>query len=333
MKKARRMAAIGPKTDLLAKLRSVGLSPLALIFLVVLGIAPLFIEDEYILRLMVMSLLLGTQAMVFDFTASFINVINFGFAAFVGLGAYTSALLVVELGVSPWLGLIAGTLAAGILGVLTGILTLRLRGIYASVMAWFVGLTLMALTSAWTDLTRGTRGINVPLLLDTAAMRPYFYILLPIAVGIYIIMSAITKSYIGLAFKAIGQNIEAARSSGIDPTKYKVINWTVSCAFAGSIGGFYAHFIGILIPSVMATSRTVEVLALSYIGGPGSLWGGLVAAFLVIPIFDYLKSLMEIRLIIYALLLSLTMIFYPEGLAGTYRWAVEKIKSSRSGEK
>lgn len=329
MQKAERIPTIALKTHLLARLESLGLSPLALTLLTILAIAPLLIKDEYILHLMVVSLFFGAQAMAFDFTVGFINVVNFGFAAFVGLGGYTSALLAVKLGCSPWIGLIAGAVAAGMLGFLTGILTLRLRGIFAAVMAWFVGLALMALTAAMVDLTRGMLGLHVPLFLDTTARRPYFYILLPMAIGTYVALRTVTNSHIGLAFRAIGQNLGAARASGVDPTRYKVINWTLSCAFAGLLGVFYAHFIGILTPDVMHTKHTVEVLALSYIGGRGSLWGGLLAAFLVIPIFEYLKPLMEIRLIIYGLLLILTMIFYPGGLAGLFHRIGELIGRQR----
>ncbi|HIC90019.1 MAG TPA: branched-chain amino acid ABC transporter permease, partial [Anaerolineae bacterium] len=245
--------------------------------------------------------------------------VNFGFAAFLGLGAYTSALLATKLGVSPWIGIFVGAISAGLLGFLTGVLTLRLRGIFAAVMAWFVGLSLMAITANVPELTRGYRGLNVPLFLGTAARRPYFYILLPMLLLTYVVLRKVTKSYIGLAFRAIGQNLDAARASGINPTKYRVFNFTLSCAFAGFLGGFYAHFLGILTPDIMHTKHTVEVLALTYIGGRGSMWGGLLAAFIFIPLFEYLKPLMEIRLVIYGLLLVLVMIFYPGGLADIYK--------------
>jgi branched-chain amino acid transport system permease protein len=274
---------------------------------------------------------MGAQAIAFDCTAGFINVVNFGFAAFVGAGAYTSSLLAVKLGVSPWLGMIAGPIAAGLLGFLTGILTLRLRGIYAAVMAWFVGLALMGLVIVNVELTRGQLGLITPLFLKTSDQRPYYYIIFPIMIGTYIVLSLITTSRIGLAFRAIGQNIDAARASGVNPTRYRVLNFTVSCALAGLIGVFYAHSVGILTPNMMQTKQTVEVLALAYIGGRGTLWGGLLAAFLVVPVFEYLKPLMEIRLIIYGLFLIISMIFYPKGLAGIFLSVVRLIKGRKEG--
>jgi len=329
MEQTQRSTAIPTKGLLPDRLRSVlksaGLTPAALILWAILAIAPLFIKNEYFLRLIVVSLLFGAQAMAFDLTVGYINVVNFGFAAFVGLGAYASGLLAVKLGLSPWLGFIVGPIAAGILGFVTGVLTLRLRGIYAAVMAWFVGLALMGLATVLVDLTRGQLGLVTPLLLKANAQLPYFYVLLPIAFGIYVILKLVTNSNIGLAFKALGQNLDAARASGIDPVRYRVLNFTLSCTLAGFLGVFYAHYVGILTPSVMATKATVEVLAIDYIGGRGFIWGGMLAAFLVIPVFEYLRPLMELRYVIYGVFLILTMIFYPGGLVGVIQGVGRRI--------
>jgi branched-chain amino acid transport system permease protein len=297
----------------LSHLRLSDPSLLALALLIVAGV---LITDEYILNLMIVSLFFGAQAMVFDFTAGFIGIVNFGFAAFLGLGAYVSALSAIRLGLNPWLTMWMGACVAGIVGWLTAILTLRLSGIFATVMSWFVGLTLLSLATALVPLTRGSLGLSVPALLDSAERRPFLFALLPLAVLIYAVLRAVTRSRLGWAFRAIRDNVEAARASGINPSRCRSLNFTISCFFAGLLGGFYGHFVGVLTPEIMATSHTVEVLALAYIGGRGSLWGGLAAAFLVIPIFEFLKPLFEIRLVIYGLLLIAVMIYAPDGLAG-----------------
>lgn len=253
--------------------------------------------------------------MAFDFTTGFIGVVNFGFAGFVGLGSYVSALLAIRCGVSPWFAIWIGATAAALLGWFTGLLTLRLRGIFAAVMSWFVGLSLLSIAAALVPLTRGFLGLSVPLFTEIPERRLFFYLLLGISFFSYLVLSGFIRSRIGLAFRALGQNLEVARASGVDPRRYRVLNFTVSCFFAGLLGGFYAHSVGILTPEIMHTKHTVEVLALSYIGGKGSLWGGLVAAFLIIPLFEYLKPLFEIRLVIYGLLLIALILFYPGGLA------------------
>jgi branched-chain amino acid transport system permease protein len=202
-------------------------------------------------------------------------------------------------------------------------------------MAWFVGIALMGLVRNLTDLTRGPLGMHPPSLFETTANLPYYYIILAMMLVVYVVLRLVTRSNFGLAFKAIGQNIEAARASGINPTKYRVINFALSCMFAGWLGGFYAHYFGSLTPqTLMHTSKTVEVLALAYIGGRGSMWGGMVVAFPFVFLIEYLRSnlteLPGLHLVLYGVLMVLVMILYPDGLAGLYAWLVNKIRSSRS---
>jgi len=296
--------------------------------LIVLGIAlvlplvPPFNGQDY-QRWLVGAAFMAAQAVAFDFTAGYINVVNFGFAAFVGLGGYTSGLLAVDLGISPWIGIFVGGAVSGLVGLLTGALTLRLRGIYAAVMAWFVGLALMGLVRNLPDITRGSLGLNVPLLLDTSDNLPYYYVILAMLVVTLLVLTTVIRSRVGLAFRAIGQNLNAARASGINPTRYLVINFVLSCAFAGWLGGFYAHYYGILTPDVMLTSHTVEVLAIAYIGGRGSLWGAAVVAFPLSIGVELLRTqfsnLPGLHLVLYGLLLIVVMIYRPGGVAAAVR--------------
>jgi branched-chain amino acid transport system permease protein len=317
----------------LVALNSVGINPLGLSLLLLLVALPYIppFDREDLLRWLVSAALIAAQAIAFDFTAGYINIVNFGFAAFVGLGAYTSAILAVDLGVSPWIGIFVGAIPAGVVGFLLGLLTLRLRGIFAAVMAWFVGLAMLGLARNLVDITRGPSGLNCPSLLETASNRPYFYIILVMMVVTYMILKKITHTHYGLAFRAIGQNIEAARASGIDPTRYRVFNFTIQCLFAGWLGGFYAHYVGILTPQVMHTSHTVEVLTIAYIGGRGSIWGGAFVAFPFIFFMEWLRSSLSdlpgLNLVFYGLLLILVMIYYPAGVAGLYNWGITKFQA------
>ena len=310
------------------------ISPLGLIGIVVLAVLPFVppFNQEYLIRWMTMAAFIGASAVAFDFTAGYISIVNFGFNALVGLGGYTSALLVINLGLSPWLGMAAGAVSAAVLGFLTGVLTLRLRGIFAAVMTWFIGLALMGLATKMVWLTRGPLGLRVPRLTDNPSNLPYYFMILVTLLVIYIISRRITSSKMGLAFKAIGQNMEAARTSGINPTFYRVANFTISCAMAGWLGGFYAHFMGILTPDLMHTSKTVEVLAVAYIGGRGSLWGGGVIAFPFYVAMELLRSgasgLPGLHLVIYGMVLILVMIFLPGGVASLYEKYLSQPKSA-----
>ena len=297
------------------------LSPIGVAAVIILAIVPLIppFNQEYLIRWLVAAALMGAASIAFDFTAGYINIVNFGFYAILGLGGYTSTLLAVNLGLTPWIGIFFGAAASGILGFLTGLLTLRLRGIFAAVMAWFIGLALMGLATKLVWLTRGPLGLASPQLFDTTSNLPYYYLILFIMLANYTICKWVTRSKMGVAFKAIGQNMEAARTSGINPTYYRIVNFTLSCTLAGILGGFYAHYYGILTPDVMHTSKTVEVLAVAYIGGRGSLWGGAAVAFPFLLAMEIIRSSLSnlpgLNLVIYGLLLILVMIYYPGGFA------------------
>ena len=311
----------------------VGVSPVGLLLAAGLAISGLFIKDDYVFRLLTISLLQGSQAMALDFTTGFIGVVNFGFAGFAGLGAYTSAILASRLGISPFVGLLAGGATAGLLGLATGILTLRLRGLFAAFMTWFLSLTLMSLITVNVELTRGAKGLIVPPLFEATDRRAYFYAALTVAAIGYIVMAKVANSRIGLACRAIGQNIDVARASGIAPTKYKVLNFSISCTFAGVLGAILGHFVGILTPSVLSTDGTLVILTLAYVGGRGSLWGGLLAAFLFVPVFQGLQHLMALRLVIYGLVLILSMLFFPAGLADICGQVVGRVRRGLAARK
>jgi len=327
-------------------LAQLGFSPLGfalVLLLFALPWMPVFRQEHY-LRWLIMGAFLAAQAVAFDFTAGYINVVNFGFAAILGLGAYTSAILAntspvlaIQPGISPWIGMFAGALVAGVVGLGLGILTLRLRGIYAAVMAWFVGLALLGLARNLVPLTRGPLGISPDQLMPNATSnRPYFYVILVMMLVVYVTLNLVVRSRYGLAFKAIGQNFDAARASGINPTRFRVFNFTLSCAFAGWLGGFYAHYFGSLTPAtVMVTAKTVEVLAIAYIGGRGSLWGGMVVAFPFVILIELLRSnltaLPGLHLVIYGILMIMVMTYYPGGLAGVYYSILARLRSRRAG--
>jgi branched-chain amino acid transport system permease protein len=323
-------------------LNALGFSPYGVVVLVIVAILPLVppFNQEHMVRWLITGAFMAAQAAAFDFTSGYINVVNFGFAAMLGVGAYTSAILanempflIVQPGISPWIGIWVGALVAGVLGLGLGWLTLRLRGIFAAVMAWFVGIALMGLVRNLTPLTRGSLGLHPPTLLETTDNLPYYYIIIVMMLVVYISLRLVTRSRFGLAFKAIGQNIDAARASGINPTFYRVLNFALSCAFAGWLGGFYAHYVASLTPNtLMHTSKTVEVLAMAYIGGRGSMWGGMVISFPFVFFIEFLRSnlteLPGLHLVIYGVLMILVMIFYPDGLAGLVDWVKAKIKGN-----
>jgi branched-chain amino acid transport system permease protein len=316
-------------------LEKLGLTPVAFFGILILAMLPYIppFDQEYLIRWLIAGAFIAAGAMAFDFTSGYISIVNFGFYAFIGLGGYTSALLVSHLGISPLLGFFTGGISAGLLGFVLGLITLRLRGIFAAVVAWFVGLALMGLATKLVWLTRGPMGLRTDQLFATSSNVPYYYVILFIMIAVYLISKMIIKSKMGLAFKAIGQNMEAARTSGINPLVYRLTNFTISCSIAGLLGSFYAHYYGILTPDVMHTSKTVEVLVVAYLGGRATLWGSGVIAIPFVFTMELLRSSLAnmpgVNLIIYGLLLVLVMIYYPGGFAQFYNNITNKISNKK----
>ncbi len=313
------------------------LTPLGAIGYLILIIIPLFppFNQDYLLRWFILAAIMGTGSMAFDFSAGYIAVVNFGFAAFVGLGAYTSAITAIRWGIPLPVAMLCGAFAAALLGFFTGAISLRMRGMFAICLTWFIGIALMGLAIKMVWLTRGMLGLRVPYFFGSDVSNLYYwYPVLGLSLVTWYILKRLARSHMGLAFKAIGQNMDAAKTSGINPTRYRIMNFTVSCALAGWAGAFYAHFIGILTPDFLHTAKTVEFLVIAYIGGRGTLWGGFAVAFPFIWFTEMLRSnfdyLPGINLLIYGLMLILIMIFYAGGMAQFFRYLVDKYKENQT---
>ena len=137
------MDANNPVNKLLDLLCFTPFGLIALVGLLVLPLVPPF-NQEYLIRWLISAAFIASLAVAFDFTAGLINIVNFGFCAIMGVGGYTSAILAERIGLSPWLGMLAGGVTAAILGLVIGMITLRLRGIFAACLAWFFGLAAIA---------------------------------------------------------------------------------------------------------------------------------------------------------------------------------------------
>lgn len=286
--------------------------------LAVLPLIPPF-NQPYIVTWLVYCVWLAAAAVAFDFSAGYINVANLGFAAFVGSGGYAAAIVSIRTGLSPWLAMFVGMAMGGLLGIGCGVVTLRFRGIYAALTSWFLSLAIMGLATNLTDLTGGSVGLSTPTLFFGISNLPYYYTALAMLAVTFVVLTTLARTRIGLASRAIGQNLEAARASGIRPARYRVTNYAISCAFAGWLGAFYAYYFGVLTPNVMSITITVQVLVAVMIGGLGSLWGPVVGGIVVAILSQSLQSTFQelpgMNNILFGLLLILITVVYPGGLA------------------
>ena len=298
-------------------LTRLGLTPVMMVIFVIVAIIPLFVKSPFTLRLFITAFMTATLAMGFDFTNGYIGICNFGYAAFWGVGAYTSAILVKDCHRPMAVGLLGAILLTAIMGLGIGALTIRLGGIFASCMCWFVSLALLALARNLVDLTGGASGYSATFMFKPKlGYVPYYYVIFAVMVCVFLLLSWLVHSTMGLAFRAIALDGKAAGSSGINHVRYKLVNFAISCAIAGLVGALYIHYIGIMTPTSMNNERTTEIMAICFIGGRGTIWGSVISSLVLTPVLERAKDLLEWRQVLYGLLMILIMIFYPRGFAG-----------------
>lgn len=297
----------------------------------ILIFVPPLIDNPYITRIFISAVMLGVMAAIYDLMIGYAGLVNFGYAGFIAVGAYTSALGQFHYGINPWFGLFLGGLFTAFLGFLLGVITLRLRGLYVALMTFFVGEAIRFSISNTPDFTRGMLGLSVAPYPDIlgidfsrANLYAYYYLLLVLTALIMGFMWWLVKSRYGLAFEALREDQLATQSLGLNTTKYKLYNFTIASFLAGVMGAFYAHYLGILSPTPeeFGVYRTVEILSITYIGGRGTLWGSLFSGFLLIGFQEYFRGLGPWRLVIFGALLVFVMLFARRGLAGLkkYLW-------------
>ena len=310
-----------------------GLTPLRLAKLAVpialLLLVPPLIDNPFITTVFISALMFGIFGAIYDLMIGYAGLINFGYAGFIAAGAYGSALASFHYGVSPWFGLLIGGAITALLGFVTGVITLRLKGLYLALMTFFVGEAVRYTISNAPEYTRGMLGLAVdpfPDLFGIAFGRgnllAYYYLLVVLGALILLAMALLVRSKIGLAFKALREDELATESLGLSATKYKLLNFTVASFLTGVMGAYYAHYLGILSPTPeeFGVPRTVEILTIAYVGGRGTLWGSLFAGFLLIGFQEYFRGLGPWRLVMFGALLIFVMLFARRGLAGLKRY-------------
>lgn len=316
--------------------RAIRLAILALLVLL-----PRFVQDRYFMHIVVMTGIFSILTMSWNLLAGYAGQLNLGHAAFYGIGAYTSALLSMKLGLSPWLGLPAGGLMAAFFGLLLGFPSLRLSGPYLAITTIGFAEILRLVAINWVSLTRGSLGLSgIPLLtpiqvgshrLQFYYEKDYYYVVLAGALLTLFCMRRLTRSEFGVTLQALRDDQPAAQSIGIDASAYKLAAFTVSAFFAGFAGALFAHFVRLVSPEAMALHTTFDVLTMTMIGGLGTAAGPIIGAATLTFLSNLLRYLedflkMDIRLVLYGLMLILTIRFMREGVVGVIRDAADRFR-------
>jgi branched-chain amino acid transport system permease protein len=288
---------------------------LTVIIALVISIAvPLFFR-AYWLHVAIIALNYALLASSWTMLAGFAGQFSFATMALAGIGAYTSALLVINSQLPMWLGIISGALMAAFVGLLVGVLVLRMSGPYLALFTIAFSELVRITLNAEYQFTRGDMGLTVPHLYPTVSKVPYYFTMLILLAGSLLIMGLLLRSRYGLFFRAIREHEEAASAMGVNIVRYKIMAFVISSFFAGLAGGFFAHYVGTLTPnSIMEIPRMGLVIAMSVIGGIESLAGAVAGAILVEFLQEYLRELEMWRFVIFGLALVLILRFSQNGL-------------------
>ncbi len=286
---------------------------------------PLVYDDAYVLRILTMTCLFAMFAASWDLLAGYTGQVNFGHALFFGAGAYTSALLSLKLGISPWLTIWAGAAVAMAIGFLVGYLCLRLRGSYLSLATLAFPLIALGLLFAFPDFSGGELGISGLRRLAVTPVANYYVALismLAVVFGLWLL----ADSKFGIVLHAIRDDEVACRASGINTLRYKMVVFAISAAAAGLAGALFAHYLRVAGPSTLETALSFQVVIWGIFGGLATIYGPVAAVFLLYPLTEWLGSFRafgELRLLMFAVIVLLVLLFMPRGLAP---WVRDKLE-------
>ncbi len=290
------------------------------LFFAILLFLPLFTDDPYLLRIMTLTSIFAILAASWDLLSGFTGQMNFGHALFFGVGAYGAALLNKYAGLPPWGTIPLGALAAVSAGLIIGIPCLRLRGTYLALTTLAFPIILLGIVFALPDFTGGELGISGIARLARSRVTSY-YIAVVVMLGLCTLMWKITDSKIGIIFHAIREDELAVRASGINTTRYKLLAFSLSGFFAGISGGLYAHFMRIAGPSTLEVSLSFQVVIWAIFGGIATIYGPVGGVFVLFPLMEVLRFWQDYRILMFACIVLLILLYMPDGL---FRWLREK---------
>ncbi|HWI97501.1 MAG TPA: branched-chain amino acid ABC transporter permease [Burkholderiales bacterium] len=286
---------------------------------------PAVYDDPYVLRILTMTCIFATFAASWDLLAGYTGQVNFGHALFFGAGAYTSSLSSLKLGISPWATIWAGTAVAALFGGLTGYLCLRLRGSYLSLATLAFPLIVLGILFAFPDFSGGELGVSGLRRLMPSATGNY-YVAVVSMLAVVFALWAFADSRFGIVLHAIRDDEVAARASGINTPRYKLGVFAVSAAAAGLAGALFAHYLRVAGPSTLEVALSFQVVIWGIFGGVATIYGPVAAVFILYPLTEWLGSFAafgELRLLIFALVVLLVLLFMPRGLAPWVRDRIE----------
>ena len=253
-----------------------------------------------------------------------------GHAAFMAIGAYTSALLTTTFGWNVWLAMALATVMAAVVGVVLGLISLRLSEDFLAITTMGLNFIVIGifLYAPYFGKALGMGGIPVPTLFGHELGRMgYAWLCLIIVVAVVLAVWWLQRSWIGLAWRGVRDAQHVAQVMGVNTAKYKIVAFVISTAIAGLAGSLYAHFLLFITPYDFGFPVSIQVLTLAVFGGLGTIRGPVMGAIILTLLPEYLRFIQDYRMLCYGVILVLIMIYQPQGLFGKKSYIVERIRA------
>jgi branched-chain amino acid transport system permease protein len=305
---------------------------LALLAITALAL-PLILRSPTYLHILIMLYLYAYMTTTWNLVGGFAGVLPLGHSVFVGIGAYSSTVLWLQWGISPWIGMLVGGCLAGFVGYLIGKPTLKMRGAYFALatMAFVEGVRVIVenVDQLGPFKLNGPRGLNIPplpagegsfLAFQFATKEPYYYIILFMLMGVVYLTWRLSRSKLGYSLSAGGEEPEAAEALGVNVAKCKVTAMVLSAFLTALAGTFLAQLTLFIYPkSVLTLDLSFELAFIALIGGRGSLAGPIIGALMLRPVTEFSRiylsaTLPGMHLILLGVILIVVMLFQPRGL-------------------
>jgi branched-chain amino acid transport system permease protein len=291
---------------------------------------PLGVTDEYYLHVLAVILYFAYMASAWNIVCGYTGQLSLGHSALSGIGGYISTLLLINAGLSPWIGMFVGAICATGVGVLVGWPCFRLRGPYFALTT----IAFAEILRIWTENTeeifgldlRGAQGLSVPLkghapaLFQFEGKVPYYYIIIAMLVAVMAITWWMERSRMGFYLKAIRADQDGAEALGVNSTRYLLAAMALSSFLTALGGSFYAQYFRYINPERnMGLDFSIELALMGIVGGQGTVVGPVLGAFLLTPAGEITRATLGgkfpgLHLVIYGSVLIFAMLFLPKGL-------------------
>jgi len=288
-----------------------------------------FKNNVYLLHICIMTCLYGIASSGLNIVIGDVGLVSLAFAAFFGVGAYTSVLLTINFQTSFWLGILGAIILTALSGLLIGLITLKSIKVYYALMT-IAFQTIFHLLVNNLNFTGGAGGItNIPFptigkysfgssLNIFGIELPYqanfyYFALIALIFSLYLI-SALHNSRTGLVWNAIKEDEIAAQCQGIKIIHGKLTASAIGSGFAGMAGAIYAHYIGYISPESFNISISIIFLSMVLLGGINNLYGVVLGAVILTVIPEKIRFFSEARMLLYGLIIISVLLFKPQGL-------------------